>query len=178
MHPPRRRLSKILNSFIRPSRPPKCTSSNRFPRAPILRLFTSRAQLRILARPANRPQLPFLFGGRRHPAAPRFISTDEKESFKYTLRLGLYYSAIGWTLVGAYYVAYAILRQDWLDRLYPSPPEWYAVTKYHWREAKHEEVTEGCGKGYAFEDDHLSMRPFVWSYGHLELQLCAINQED
>jgi len=53
-----------------------------------------------------------------------------------------------WIVVGGCTIGYFIFRQDWLDRVYPSPDEWSYFTKYVWRIAKHEEAEEG-GLGVA-----------------------------
>ena len=38
-------------------------------------------------------------------------------------------------------------KGDWLDRLYPAPPEWNWITRLYWRNAKHEEEVEGPERG-------------------------------
>lgn len=120
------------------------------PTSPRRRVFNSKSTLLLLARPSVRPQLHFLyapFGARSKALASRFISTEQKKRFKYQVQLGIYWSLIGWTLFGGVSISYLIFREDWLDRLYPSPSEWYYFTKTFWRRAKHEIETDGHSTG-------------------------------
>lgn len=147
MRNPRNRLAWIYSLIRRRRHPLDGLISKNVSRR---QLFTSTASLRVLAHSTNRPHLSFPltpFGSRRTTLAPRFISTEQKQQFKYNLKIAIYYSTIGWVLIGAYFVAYAFFRQEWLDRLYPSPSEWNLVIKYHWRIATHEVATEGIGRG-------------------------------
>ena len=133
MHPLRARIARII-PLIRPLRSPGASP-------PLLRLFASKSP-----RLSVRPQLPFL-AIRASPQRTRLISTEQKENFKYTIKLGLQWSAMGWTVVFGGLICWWFLRQDWLDRLYPSPPEWYFGTRWFWRNARHEIATEGFGRG-------------------------------
>ena len=120
------------------------------PTSPRRRVFTNKSALLLLARPSVRPQLHFLyapFGARRKALASRFITTEQKQRFKYHVQLGIYWSIIGWILFGGATAFYFIFREDWLERLYPAPEEWYYLTKAFWRRAKHEIETEGHSTG-------------------------------
>jgi len=90
------------------------------------------------------------------------------------LRLAVYWTLIGWTLYGGISLGYWILRQDWLDRLYPAPEEWNSMVKYLWRQAKHEQITEGHGRGivdWSLVGSHMKAAVqnledfwFIWHY--------------
>jgi len=127
--------------LLRPLRPPS-------------RVFTSGRPAHILARNISRPQLPFLSRplqlrpGRHAQLFIRPISTETRDWVVYQLKLGAYWTIMIWIVVGGCTIGYFIFRQDWLDRVYPSPDEWSYFTKYVWRIAKHEEAEEG-GLGVA-----------------------------
>ncbi|KAL9054968.1 MAG: hypothetical protein Q9162_003823 [Coniocarpon cinnabarinum] len=139
MHPPRGRLWRLFpDLFPLPLRKtPK----------PALRLFTSKSpRLTALARSSARPQLPFL-ASRRAPPSNRLLSTEQKANIRYGIRVGIYWTVMGWTVVFGGMICYWFLRQDWLDRLYPSPTDWRFLVKWYWRDAKHELETDGHGRG-------------------------------
>ena len=52
-----------------------------------------------------------------------------------------------WIVLGGGVISWYVLREDWLDRLYPSPSEWTWLTRMAWRDAQHEEATDGHGRG-------------------------------
>lgn len=54
---------------------------------------------------------------------------------------------MGWVLFGGALAIFWTQRQHWLDQLYPSPAEWQWLTRWYWRNAKHDEATEGNGRG-------------------------------
>lgn len=101
----------------------------------------------VASRPTTRPQLPYLatpFRSKR-PNTRRPISTETLDNVKYQLRLGLYWSVLGWTALTGLSVAYFILQQDWLDKQYPAPLEWPWIAKFRWRCARWDELTRGKG---------------------------------
>lgn len=77
----------------------------------------------------------------------RPLSTEQKNYIKYQIKLGAYWTVLIWVGIGGLSVGYFIFHQDWLDRQYPSPPEWNIVIRYLWRTARQEELTEGHGRG-------------------------------
>lgn len=129
------------------------TSSDYQPSSPTLKSTTMRPRLpirRILLlrpfRPPNsprplsqnvpsRPQLPFLASSTNRPVA-RFITTETKQWLKREVGKGLKYTLIIYTIAGlGVVIAYGV-RQEWLDRKYPSPHEWSWWSRKKYRAAR------------------------------------------
>lgn len=138
MNPLRARLQQLFIPLLRHTRP---AVAGRPPRP---RHFNSKTPLLLVHRSPARPQIPFFTRAkRRSPTIARLLSTEQVASIKYQIKLGLYWVALSWTALGGGYVAYLFLRQDWLDKQFPSPKEWQLVVKYLWRQAKYEELESG-----------------------------------
>ncbi|KAI1494539.1 hypothetical protein F5X96DRAFT_616290 [Biscogniauxia mediterranea] len=97
------------------------------------RPFTRHSNLTFRAR----PQLPFLsvpLAGRSHQF--RYLTTERKQWLKHEVLLGLKYTVYAWAIVGLSTVVYWTIQQEWLERKYPTPPEWSLLTRLRFRLAK------------------------------------------
>ncbi|KAG7007706.1 hypothetical protein G7Y79_00008g023440 [Physcia stellaris] len=137
-------LPRILHSR-RPFRPPKSSS-------PSLRLraFTNNSQLLLVSPQTPRPQLPFLHTA-SGPASQsllrtniqyqvaRYLTTEKKQWIKQEIKTGIKWA--GYFYVGLFLVAvvYMGFNEEYLDRTYPSPPEWTFRSRNGYRNARLEE---------------------------------------
>ena len=147
----RTRLSRLI-PLRRPLRPSKSQNSRLCYSEP--RPFTSSGLLTSIARPSARPQLTFLSGSsnvlKRSPfqvAASRVLSTEQRAYIKYKIRMVIYWILVFHVVAFGTWGTYQLFRQDWLDRLYPSPNEWSIWCRYRWRTVKHEELDLGRSRG-------------------------------
>lgn len=97
------------------------------------------------SRPAGRPQLPFL----SIPKATgqqrvRYLTTEKKAWIKHEVKQGLTY-AILFTAAGICFIATSwALKQETLEREYPTPHEWGYLTRIYFRNARQRrDKTEG-----------------------------------
>lgn len=129
---------------LRPLRPP----NRRQPPHCDCRIFTTSAPLHLLSRTGTRPAIPYLTAqlSRNGRTVFRPLSTDQKDYLRYQLRLGTKWFIQLWVLFGGFWISYWVLRQDWLDRLYPSPSEWTWLTRVNYRAASHELSEERHGR--------------------------------
>lgn len=132
-----RNLTLILRSLRPPNHP--------IAKFPVIRPIATRSVYHHLTRRPTRPLKPLQ--PLRSPAAYRSLSTESKENLKYSIKLGLYWTAISWTVLLGGSIAWWLIRQDLLDRQHPSPSEWRFFVKAYWRAAKDELETEGHGRG-------------------------------
>lgn len=108
--------------------------------------FTTKAPLEIINGAGTRPSLTFLADRRHGKFAARPVSTEQREYIKYQLRLAVYWTAILWIGAGGVFATYLALKEDWLDKQYPSPNDWSYLTRHAWRRARHEEAEEAYGR--------------------------------
>ncbi|KAI9656963.1 MAG: hypothetical protein M1831_004511 [Alyxoria varia] len=147
----RTRLSRLF-PLRRPLRPAK--SRNDRVRYFEPRPFTSSGILTSIARPSARSQLGFLSGSSNVPkrspfqvAASRVLSTEQRAYIKYKIRMVIYWILVFHIVGFGIWGSFQLFRQDWLDRLYPSPNEWSLFCRYRWRTVKHEELDLGRSRG-------------------------------
>ena len=105
-----------------------------------LRPFTSNSQLLLVSPQTPRPQLPFLYtrssqhvlrSGLRSQLA-RYLTTETKRELKIASKLiGYFYVAV---FLGV--VIYFGFQTEYLDRMYPSPPEWTFSSRLLYRNAR------------------------------------------
>lgn len=102
---------------------------------PFFRSFAHNTSHR--SRPAGRPQLPFLSipkvtGQQR----VRYLTTEKKAWLKHEVKQGLTY-AILFTAAGLCFIATTwAVRQETLEREYPTPHEWGYLTRIYFRNAR------------------------------------------
>ncbi|KAI9842984.1 MAG: hypothetical protein M1837_006721 [Sclerophora amabilis] len=161
MYPPR--LPQIYRALplIRPLRPPAHHSS-----PPKSRLFTQNSQLLLVGPTPPRPQLPFLSpvtqrsGTKSTPLQSRggqwqlsrLVTTETKKSLKEGLWLGGKYTVIFWVTGFLLFLIAFGVQNEFLERQYPSPPQWTWLSRWNYRYARSLE-----------EDDEDSANIIDWS---------------
>ena len=137
---------------------PRRLSSNRRLRPPNaskqkskVRLFTQNSQLLLLSPASPRPQLPFLYppSGPRHSQTifqnqfrfqiSRLLTTERKHYIKTEIKRAAKYTVYGWTLFGLLSLAWYGIQSEYLERIYPSPPDWTLFSRIEYRNARNEE---------------------------------------
>ncbi|KAH8908002.1 hypothetical protein BR93DRAFT_927034 [Coniochaeta sp. PMI_546] len=102
---------------------------------PFFRSFAHNTPFR--SRPAARPQLPFL----SIPKATgqqrvRYLTTEKKAWIKHEVKQGLAYGIL-FTAAGACFIATSwAIKQEALEREYPTPHEWGYLTRIYFRNAR------------------------------------------
>ncbi|KAL3420483.1 hypothetical protein PVAG01_08982 [Phlyctema vagabunda] len=86
----------------------------------------------------SRPQLPFLYPPQRRPIA-RFLTTETKTWIKSEVRKGIRYTAYLYAGTILFFIATFGVRQEYLERQFPSASEWSIYTRFQYRDAKWEE---------------------------------------
>lgn len=125
---PRLPIRRIL--YLRPFRPPNSP-----------RPFT---QNTLTLTPRSRPQLPFLSPPHRRPIA-RFLTTERKQWIKDEVWRAGKYTTILWTLTALLLTTAFGVQQEWLERKFPSPPEWSWITRKDFRSARWDEDHDDGG---------------------------------
>lgn len=144
-------MSRLLSS-TRPLRPPRSAKPLAGPR-----LFTQNSQLLLVSGVSPRPQLPFLHpatGSKNPPSATRnqfqnqlsrLITTERKLYFKDQLWKGAKYSVYGWAGLLLLSIMAFGLRNEVLERRFPSPPEWSMISRIIYRNANDLEHLDPSG---------------------------------
>ncbi|KAI1343580.1 hypothetical protein F5Y15DRAFT_370478 [Xylariaceae sp. FL0016] len=117
--PPRTVVRRLL--CLRPLKPSTSTQ-----------LLTRNSRLAL----STRPQLPFLSVPLTRNQQFRYLTTERKRWLAYEVYLGFKYTVYVWAIVGFSLVAYFSVQQEWLERKYPTPDEWRALTRLRFRLAK------------------------------------------
>lgn len=145
-----------LGLVSRPLRPPN--SAKRLARP---RLFTQISQLLLVSAISPRPQLPFLHpttGSRYSPSATRnqfqiqlsrLITTERKLFIKDVLWKAAIWNFYGWAGVLLICTMAFGLKQEILERRFPSPPEWSMKSRIFYRNASDKEHPDPNGTGLA-----------------------------
>ena len=134
-------LSRILLSK-RPLRPP-----NRSPPSAKLRPFTSNSQLLLVSPQTPRPQLPYLHPASGHASQPllrthfqyqiaRYLTTEKKQWIKHEIKTGIKWAGYFYVALFLGAVVYFGIQTEYLDRMYPSPPEWTYFSRHIYRNAR------------------------------------------
>ncbi|KAI5867632.1 hypothetical protein GGS23DRAFT_592930 [Durotheca rogersii] len=101
-------------------------------RSPSVRSFTYHTTLAY----QGRPQLPFLSVPLSRKHQFRYLTTERKRWLAYEFYLAAKYTVYLWAFVCISFIAYWSLLQEWLERTYPTPPEWRFTTRLRFRTAK------------------------------------------
>lgn len=121
--------------FRRHLRPPRSLTPARR-----LRPFTSNSQLLLVSPQTPRPQLPFLHARCSQPVLrsnlrfqlARYLTTQTRQELKVASKLiGKFYVLV---FLGA--VIYFFFQFQFLERVYPSPPEWTFSSRLIYRNAR------------------------------------------
>ncbi|TAQ89732.1 hypothetical protein B7494_g1920 [Chlorociboria aeruginascens] len=118
---PRLPIRRIF--FLRPFRPPN---------AP--RPFT---QNTLTTRPP-RPQLPFLSPPNRRQIA-RFLTTERKQWIKEEVWQATKYTGAIWATIALCLVTSFGVQEEWMERKFPTPPEWSWFTRKEHRSSRFHE---------------------------------------
>lgn len=145
-------LPRMIQSR-RPLRPPRS-----LPPSQKLRPFTSNSQLLLVSPQTPRPQLPFLHAA-SGPASQsllrtniqyqvaRYLTTEKKQWIKQEIKTGIKWVAYLYVTLFLGGVVCMGLNEEYLDRTYPSPPEWTFFSRNHYRNARLvEDVDPSTGK--------------------------------
>jgi hypothetical protein len=96
-------------------------------RSPSLRKFTEKTSIRFSSK--FRPQLPFLSVPATTRQRVRYLTTERKAWLKYELKLSIKYTLYFWAAVACLAASGFAIRQEWLERRYPTPHEWRFLTR-------------------------------------------------
>lgn len=110
---------------------------------PFFRSFTHNTPFR--SRPAGRPQLPFLSIPKvTVQQKVRYLTTEKKAWIKHEVKQGLTYAVL-FTAAGICFIATSwAIKQEALERKYPTPHEWGYLTRIYFRNARQRrDKTEG-----------------------------------
>jgi hypothetical protein len=100
--------------------------------------------------PSSRPQLPFLSQPRRQ----RWLTTERKQWIRQEVWKAGKYTTILWTFTVLGLVTAFGVQQEYLERKFPSPPQWSWVSRKNYRSARWNEDHDGpvdwarTGEGY------------------------------
>lgn len=107
------------------------------------RYFTSVSPLLLVAPPLPRPQLPFLHPLKRFPKNSRLgsrlnrlMTTEAKARWKARIRYGIKLNLIFWPFSVLYAIYCAGAHHEYLERKYPTPPDWSLWSRWFFRWAK------------------------------------------
>lgn len=102
---------------------------------PFFRSFTHNTPFR--ARSAGRPQLPFLSIPKvTGQQKVRYLTTEKKAWIKHEVKQGITYAVL-FTTAGICFIATSwALKQEALERQYPTPHEWGYLTRIYFRNAR------------------------------------------
>ncbi|KAF2839013.1 hypothetical protein M501DRAFT_1010975 [Patellaria atrata CBS 101060] len=112
-----------------------------------LRPFTQRTRLLLLTPTTLRPQLPFLSPGTQsfptqggQLRLTRLLTTERKRYFKEQAWLTGKYTFFSFSCIFLFSLLSYGVKNEILERKYPSPSEWRMKTRALWRQGHHEEA--------------------------------------
>lgn len=107
------------------------------------RYFSSVSPLLLVAAPLPRPQLPFLHPLKRLPLnaslgarVNRLMTTEAKARWRARIRYGIKLNLFFWPASVLYAIYCAGAHHEYLERKYPTPPDWSLWTRWYFRWAK------------------------------------------
>lgn len=165
-----KRLAQSRILLVRPLRPPNLPR-----KAPSPRLFTQNTQLLLIAHRTSRPQLPYLnqpvfrfqptlLGP--NPQLARLLSTETRQYIREQVYLAAKWTAIAWTFVALFGIAYVGYAIEIDERKDPTPNEWRFWTRLALRGAR---VTQREGARVGFVN---------WAVVGSEYKACLENLEN
>jgi len=153
MYPQRLSIFRIP-PLLRPFRPPNIRHN-----PPKPRLFTHNSQLLLISPASPRPQLPFLYtptglrplrvrnGINFQFQLSRLLTTERKKYIKEQVWLASKWTAYGWAGIALLFVIGFGIREERLERKFPSPREWTWKSRTTWRSAKGQELAGASEEG-------------------------------